>query len=242
MNFKWPAVLIAALFSTSATAAEFREYSDLPPQSVVQQALQDYPSVQAAQSGIKAGEAARDRLEAGTHEFNVVAGTGAQQASILANAFTNGTSVWNVRCVCRARPSSMPHLASKAWCCRRMPMAMPCTKRGAACFPSGLPCCANAAQSEQWQQQVGVLKQQLDVVSRRVKAGDASRLEEDMAQAALMQAEISLRQASLRADNASVELSRYFPSLALPHKTTSWRKASAFDPGCRLLAGSGAGP
>jgi hypothetical protein len=73
MKLKGLAAVMAALFSISSAAAEFREYSDLPSQSMVQQVLKNHPSVLGAQSGIKAGEAARDRLDAGTHEFNVIA-------------------------------------------------------------------------------------------------------------------------------------------------------------------------
>ena len=63
-----------------------------------------------------------------------------------------------------------------------------------------------------------MLKQQLDVVTRRVKAGDAAQLEEELARAALMQAEIELQQAKLRADNATASLSRQFPFLPLPSR------------------------
>lgn len=220
MNFKWPAVLIAALFSTSATAAEFREYSDLPPQSAVLQALQDDPSVQAAQSGMKAGEAARDRLEAGTHEINVVAGTGRRSVD-TGERFHE----WDIGL---ERALRLPRKAELDAALGQQGLVLSQNAYGDAMHEAGRSLLSKwfsvlreRTQSEQWQQQVGVLKQQLDVVSRRFKAGDASRLEADMAQASLMQAEISLRQASLRADNASVELSRYFPSLGLPTMTIS---------------------
>ena len=63
MKLRWIVAAIAAMAAhSSGAAAEFREYPDLPPQAMVQQVLQNYPSVLAAQSGIKMGEAARDRL------------------------------------------------------------------------------------------------------------------------------------------------------------------------------------
>jgi len=50
----WIAAFMAVAFSSATQAAEFRDYPDLPSQQVVQQVLQNYPSVLAAQSGIKA--------------------------------------------------------------------------------------------------------------------------------------------------------------------------------------------
>lgn len=219
MRLKWLAAVIAAVFSTHSHGAEFREYADLPPQQVVQQALQNYPSVLAARSGIKAGEAARDRLEAGSHEFNVTAGGARRRIDNTGESLRD----WSVGL---ERAVRLPRKAELDSALGQQGMALTQNAYGDAMHEAGRKLLSGwfawlreRAQHEQWQQQVAVLKQQLDVVSRRVKAGDAARLEEELAQAALMQAEISLQQAKLRADNAQVSLNRYFPTLALPAQT-----------------------
>ncbi|MDP2827257.1 MAG: TolC family protein [Sulfuricellaceae bacterium] len=222
-------IAIGLVFATSSRAAEFREYPDLPPQAVVQQALQSYPSVLAAQSGIKAGEAARERLESGPHEINIVAGAGRRRVD-TGERFQE----WDLGL---ERALRLPRKASLDVALGQQGLVLSQNAYGDAMHEAGRSLLSKwfavmreRTQSEQWQQQVSVLKQQLDVVARRVKAGDASRLEEDMARAALMQAEISLRQASLRADNASMELSRYFPALGLPSATTGPTPGAAENP------------
>ncbi|PWB58068.1 MAG: transporter [Nitrosomonadales bacterium] len=215
MKLKWIAAFMAAVHAIPGTAAEFREYPDLPPQAMVQQVLQNYPSVLAAKSGIKAGEAARDRLEAGSHEFNVTAG-GARRRIDTGESLRD----WNVGL---ERAVRLPRKAGLDSALGQQGLVLAQNAYGDAMHEAGRKLLSGwftwlreRAQLEQWQQQAEVLRQQLDVVGRRVKAGDAARLEEELAQAALMQAEISLQQARLRADNAQVNLYRYFPALALP--------------------------
>ncbi|MFA5242650.1 MAG: TolC family protein [Sulfuricella sp.] len=216
MKLRLITAALAVMAAQSAWAAEFREYSDLPPQDMVQQVLQNYPLVMAARSGIKAGEAARDRLEAGSHEFNVTAGAARRRVADSGERLRD----WNVGL---ERAVRLPRKAELDRALGQQGLVLTQNAYGDAMHEAGRGLLSGwfvwlreRAQLEQWQQQAGVLKQQLDVVARRVKAGDAARLEEELAQAALMQTEISLQQAQLRADNARGNLSRYFPTLALP--------------------------
>jgi outer membrane protein TolC len=72
------------------------------------------------------------------------------------------------------------------------------------------------AQSQQWADQVELLKNQAGIVAKRVRAGDAPRLESDLAEAAVAQAESSLYQARLRQQVAANELGQRFPAIPLP--------------------------
>ncbi|MFN3397014.1 MAG: TolC family protein [Sulfurimicrobium sp.] len=216
MKLKWLAAIMAAIYVIPATAAEFREYPDLPSQQVVQQVLQNYPSVLAAQYGIKAGEAARDRLEAGSHELNLTGGAARRRIRETGENLRD----WNVGL---ERALRLPRKAELDAALGQQNVALAQNGYGDAMHEAGRKLLSGwftwlreRSSSEQWLQQVEVLKQQLEVVTRRVKAGDASPLEEDVARAALMQAEIELQQVKLRADNATASLMRYFPSLPLP--------------------------
>lgn len=218
MRLKWLAAIMVAIYVIPATAAEFREYPDLPSQQVVQQVLQNYPSVLAAQYGIKAGEAVRDRLEAGSHEFNVTGGAARRRIRETGENLRD----WNVGL---ERALRLPRKAELDAALGQQNVALAQNGYGDAMHEAGRKLLSGwftwlreRSSSEQWIQQVEVLKQQLEVVTRRVKAGDASQLEEDVARAALMQAEIELQQAKLRADNATASLMRHFPSLPLPPK------------------------
>lgn len=216
MKLKWLAVGVTALSAASVFAAEFREYPDLPSQQVVQQALQNYPSVLAAQAGVRASEAMRERLEAGEHEFNLNAGTARRRIRDSSETPRD----WSVGL---ERALRLPRKAELDDALGQQQVVLAHNTHGDAMHEAGRKLLAGwfswlreHAQNEQWQQQVNILRQQLDVVVRRVKAGDAARLEEDLAQAALMQAEISLQQARLRMENAATALVRHFPLVSLP--------------------------
>lgn len=216
MKLKWIAAVMAAMFSLHSHAAEFREYPDLPSQQVVLQVLQNYPSVLAAQSGITAGEAVRDRLEAGSHEFNVTGGVARRRIKDSGENLRD----WNVGL---ERALRLPRKAELDSALGQQSVVLAQNGYGDSMHEAGRKLLSGwytwlreQSRNEQWQQQVDVLKQQLDVVTRRVKAGDAAQLEEELARAALMQAEIELQQAKLRTDNARSSLERYFPSLPLP--------------------------
>lgn len=215
MKTKCMAALIAVLIALPSSAAEFRDYPDLPPQQAVVQALQNYPSVLAAQSGIVAGEAMRDQLEAGRHEFNLTAGAARRRISESGDNQRD----WSLGL---ERAIRLPRKAELDRALGQQQVALARNSYGDSMHEAGRKLLAGwftwlreRAQSEQWAQQVAILKQQQDAVSRRVKAGDAAQLEEELSQAALMQAEIALGQARLRSDNAVAGLSRYFPGLPL---------------------------
>lgn len=77
------------------------------------------------------------------------------------------------------------------------------------------------AQLSQWQQQVGILTQQATITEKRIKAGDAPRMELNQINAASALASISSQQARLRAELAANELTRQFSAVKLPPTITT---------------------
>jgi outer membrane protein TolC len=75
------------------------------------------------------------------------------------------------------------------------------------------------SQLSQWQQQVDILTQQAAMTEKRIKAGDAPRMELNQVNAASALAGIASQQARLRAELAANELSRQFSSVKLPAET-----------------------
>jgi outer membrane protein TolC len=69
---------------------------------------------------------------------------------------------------------------------------------------------------QQWSQQVAVLRQQVDITAKRVRAGDAPRLELNLAEAAASQAEASALQAQTRESIARGDIEQTFPGLRPP--------------------------
>ncbi len=71
-------------------------------------------------------------------------------------------------------------------------------------------------QVTQWQQQVDILDQQAAMTEKRIKAGDAPRMELNQVNAASAMAGVSLRQAKLRTGLAASEMARQFGAIKLP--------------------------
>jgi outer membrane protein TolC len=71
-----------------------------------------------------------------------------------------------------------------------------------------------------WQQQIDILNQLVSMTDKRVKQGDAPKLDLNQAKAAVAQANVSWQQAELRVQLAGNDLLRQFPSVALPEHTT----------------------
>lgn len=73
------------------------------------------------------------------------------------------------------------------------------------------------SQATQWQQQVAILGQQATMTEKRIKAGDAPRMELNQVNAASAMASVTLHQAQLRTELAASELARQFGAIKLPN-------------------------
>ncbi len=71
-------------------------------------------------------------------------------------------------------------------------------------------------QVTQWQQQVDILSQQATMTEKRVKAGDAPRMELNQVNATSAMASVALRQAQLRTELAGNEMARQFVAIKVP--------------------------
>ncbi len=76
-------------------------------------------------------------------------------------------------------------------------------------------------QVTQWQQQVDILGQQAAMTEKRVKAGDAPRMELNQVNAASAMAVVALRQAQLRTELAGNEMARQFAAIKVPDDAPS---------------------
>lgn len=214
---KASAALILSLLALPAWSAEFRDYPDLPPQQAVAMAMSSNPTVLAAQAGIRLNQASQARLEAGTYEYNVRLGTARRNVDQ-----TGRLREWDVAL---ERPLRLPGKAAMDRELGQQGVALAATAYGDALHEAGRKLlrmwfgwAREQAQAEQWRQQAETLKEQFAIVDKRVKAGDAPRLEADLAEAAVAQAEISRQQARLRETVAANDLRHHFVGLPLPEK------------------------
>ncbi len=208
-------MLAAAILAHPAAAQQLNAYPDLPPPEAVVAALKNSPEALAAQAGIQVGEAVNRRLQAGEHEFNLrVAG---QRRTV------NPSERYREWDVMLERPIRLPGKAAIDGKLGQTEMARTQTVYGDVLHETGRSLLKawfswgrERTTAQQWEEQVGLLQKEADIVARRVRAGDAPRLESDLAEAMVAQAESALLQARLREQVAANDLAQRFPAISLP--------------------------
>lgn len=200
-----------------AAAAPADAYPDLPPQAVVSSVLAAHPDVLAAQSGVRFEESNRDRLEAGEHEFSVSLGTARRRTEAARNL-----NEWDVAL---ERPVRLPGKARLDGELGSLGVAQAQSSLGDALHETArgllrawFGWLRARVQLDEWRNQVSLLQRQGEVAGRRVRAGDAPRLEQTLAEAAAAQAEAAAVQAGLRVSVAAAELTQHYPGIVLPEK------------------------
>jgi len=200
-----------------AEVTHFKDYPDLPPLQMVMKSMAINPTVLGAQAGIKAELANQTRLEAGSYEYSVKLGS--QQRSV----YTNPAQRFNEWDVALERPFRLPgkaaidsELGKQGVAQSRLAHGDALHESGRALLKTWFVWVREHYQAMQWMEQVDVLKNQLAIVSKRIKAGDAPRLEALLAEAAVAQAEATRQQAKLREQIAVTDLTYRFPGIVTP--------------------------
>jgi cobalt-zinc-cadmium efflux system outer membrane protein len=208
------AFAIASLVATSAFAQTPAGPLDLPPLAMVEQALAEYPPVRAAREAIRIDEAGARRLNIGPYEYAVRGGF--QSHNIPGGRYPE----WEIGL---ERPLRLPGKATadraigtqnielarrtaySAWC-------------GGARYLLELwfGWARENMQLALWEQQVAALREQQSVVTRRAKVGDAPRVEVNLAEAAVAQAEAVTENFRGREEGARAALARTFPAVKVP--------------------------
>ncbi|MDA8093624.1 MAG: TolC family protein [Betaproteobacteria bacterium] len=213
--------LSAVACAAVAVGSEPHAPLDLPPAALVERALSEHPSVLAAQAGIAVGQAEQARYRAGPYEYSVRVGAQQRQVTV---APTHRFGEWGVAL---EKPFRLPakrridgELGQNAVTVSEQAYGDALHEAGRALLALWFAWIREAEQVRQWQKQVEVLQGQLDIVDKRVKAGDAPQLEVVLAQSALAQAKSAFRQAQLREQQAATNLNKRFPQIVLPPKPT----------------------
>ncbi len=208
--------LFFCLFAAAA-AAHSADYPDLPAAATVDKVFSQYPPVLAARSGIRLEQANRQRLQAGPHEATLRLTGQQREVRIAPSEQFNEWEVGIERGFRLPGKSALDkQLGEQGVAKARLAYGDALHEAGRDLLKGWFAWLRERQQAAQWQAQADSLKEQLAIAGKRVKAGDAPRLEQMAAEAALAQAEASLAQAQFRAQNAANELRRRFPGLDLP--------------------------
>ncbi|MBI5660222.1 MAG: TolC family protein [Nitrosomonadales bacterium] len=209
--------LLLALLSGIACAEEINR-PDLPSPVQIESALGNHLRVLNAASELKMEHAHQRKWNSGSYEFNLRAGTGQR------NIASTGQNLkeWDVALERPLRLSNKMGIDENigAASVARAEYALGDARHEAArtLLQLWFTWQREQAQVNLWQQQVDILKQQAQMTEKRVKAGDAPKLELNQAQAAVAQAGVSWHQAQLRTQLAGNDLTRQFPAIQLPEK------------------------
>ena len=208
--------LALLLLPLMAAAADF---PDLPPPQEVEAALESNIDVQTARTGISLEQSNKERLKEGEHEFNLRTDSASRK---MLDAGGQRLREWGVAL---ERPIRLPDKAridsdigDAGVEHAQYALGDARHEAGRALLSLWFGWLREKAAADQWEKQVGILKQQAALTEKRVAAGDAPRMEMNQANAALAQAGVSLSQARNKALLAANDLTRRFPALRLPER------------------------
>ncbi|RIX43630.1 MAG: TolC family protein [Rhodocyclales bacterium GT-UBC] len=214
-------LLLVLALSRSAGAAE-PETPNLPPAELVARVLRASPMVQAATHQIRVEEANRDRLVAGSYEWNLRLGS-QQRRSKPATGTDERFTEWNAAI---ERPLRLPGKSAADAELGAASVSVAETARGDALHEGSrnllktwFAWLKETTAANQWREQVALLRKQTTAIQRRQQLGDAARLESIQGSAALAQAEAALAQTEVRQRIAADDLRRRFPGLPLDEPT-----------------------
>ena len=211
--------LLIALMATSVFAAEMN-FPDLPPSAQVDSALSQHINVLTAETGVRAEQANQRKWNSGNYEFNVRAGSSQRSIDTTGEVLRE----WDVAVERPLRLLNKVFLDSDIGSegVTRAEFVLGDARHEVARLLLNLwfNWQREQTQVKLWQQQVDILGQQVSITEKRMRAGDAPKLELNQAQAAAAQAGVSLQQASLRAQLAASALKRPFPELVLPAESS----------------------
>ena len=211
------AIFWALLFCNAPALAA--DYPDLPGSAQVETAINQSITVQNASTGLKLEQSNRRRWQDGSYEFNVRAGSAQRQVINTGQKLKE----WDLSV---ERPVRLPNkmlldqdIGSEAVARAEYALGDARHEAGRVLLKLWFNWQRERAQAEQWQQQIALLQQQADLTGKRVKTGDAPKMEHHQALSALALATVASQQAGMRAQLAANELRRQFPALPLPDTT-----------------------
>lgn len=210
----WLAGLLFLSIAAHA-APDLTPPADLPPVAAANAALEAYPGVLAAQARVSAAMAEGRRLKAGEYEYQASAGYTRRRETGVGNSNDWAIGVERgLRLPGKAKLDTEIGATLAAEAEERVGDA----RHEAARDLLATWYAALRGQSDAlaWREQASLLRQQREVVEKRIKAGDAARMERSQAEAALRQAEAEARRAETAAAEATAGLSARFPGLPAP--------------------------
>jgi len=206
---------LSLCFGFSAWAAP-QDATDLPEPTLAARLIRQSPEVAAARAQLQAEEANRDRLDSGSHEASLRLESAKRRVTSLNQRYPE----WSVNL---ERAFRLPgkvridgELGQQGVVWGQVALGDALHESSRRLLKLWFASLRERWSVTLWQRQADTLARQADAVAKRVKHGDASRLEQMQADAAAAQAKASVRQAEGRAAMAAAELNAFYPGAAVP--------------------------
>ena len=212
--------IFAALTGAVSVAQEtFNDYPDLPPLQTVKEVMDNSPMVQAAQAGIKLGEADARKLNAGPYEFTATL-TEQRRRVRESGSFNEWDAVLERAMRLPGKAAIDQQLGAQGINLAKLAYGDALHESGRDLLRLWFAWQQEHVQVKQWRNQVAALGEQRNIVSKRVAAGDAPQLEASLSEAAFAQAEYALRQSTLREQMAATDVTQRYVGITLPGDPT----------------------
>lgn len=203
---------LVLLFSVPARSAN----DELPSEAAVRAAIESHPSVLAARAGVEERQAAARALEAGTYELNMRLSADRRREEVLDRDLPE-YALDVERPFRSGRKAELDKELGRQGVVRaKLAVGDAIHEASRELLRGWFEWLRAAAQGRDWQAQAQLLEQQLEVVDRRVRRGDAPRQERILAESAFEQAASQAMLAQARAGAAAVLLNTAFPGVPVP--------------------------
>lgn len=184
----------------------------VPPEAAVRQMLAALPQLSAARAIVQSEQANSRRLAAGTHEWTVRASAQRRTDNAGQRYLENDLTLERPFRIGGKQGKDIA-LGDAGISVAQARLADAWHEAGRGLLRSWFEWMREARSAQRLQDHARVLEQQLDIVQRRVKAGDAPRLEQMLAETEWQRAVVAQAQAAARAARADAELRKRYPGL-----------------------------
>ncbi|MBU0588111.1 MAG: TolC family protein [Gammaproteobacteria bacterium] len=215
-----PAAQAAVTASATDDTVALLPYLSLPPVAATRQVIAALPQVQLARAGASVAQARGQRLEAGVYEWNLKAGT-QQRRETTGQQYAEGELAMERSIRWGGKAEKDRELGAAGVLAGELGYADAWHEAVRSLIASWYGWQRERGSVALLLQQTALANEQLAVAQRRVKAGDAPRMDQMTAQAELDRAMAALQQAQGREQAQRSELQKRFPGIAIDTLSTS---------------------
>lgn len=205
-------ILCAVCVNAQAQTPVYPDW--LPPAQQVKQTLENLPQLRASRANLTAEKANAEKLRAGPHEWTARA-TGQQRREIIGNNYFENEIAVERAIRYSGKADKDEAIGKNGIALADAALADSWHEAARSLMTLWFGWLREERQTRRLQEYAQVLTRELQIAEKRVKAGDAPRMEIMLAETELAKAQSAQMQALRRTELLSVELEKKFPGIAL---------------------------